>query len=101
MGKMSRSAGEAHPIQYLARDLTRLRSAGGIGSELNVLERGQGRKQVEGLEHEAHAMATKVEQLAPRRPRDVLSSHDHMALTRGIKSADDVQQRRLSTARWP
>ena len=41
-------------------------AAGDVGAELDVLERGQRREQVEGLEDEADRVAAKLEQLASR-----------------------------------
>jgi hypothetical protein len=97
--EMSRSFREPHTVQHLAGDLGRVLPTGSVVSELNVLDRRQCRKQVERLKHEAHPMPAKVEQLTARRPRDVPTRHHHVALTRGVEGADDVQQGRLAATR--
>jgi hypothetical protein len=75
--------------------------AGQVEGKRDVLERGQGRDQVERLEHEADPVAAEVGQLLLRQGGQVDLTEQHLAVRRLVQPGETVQQRRLPRAGRP
>ena len=74
---------------------------GDLGEQLHVLERGQGRHEIEELEYEPHPVTAIRGQLISRERRDVRPGNDDRAVRRFLDPADHVQQRGLARPRRP
>ena len=95
------AVGEADALERLARPLVAL-GGGDVRVEqrqLDVLERGGARQQVEALEHEAERLVADARELVGVQPRDLLAVEAKLARRRLVEAAEDVHQRRLARAR--
>ncbi len=86
-------------FEPLARDRGRVLSPRSVCPELHVLERGQPREEVEGLEDETRGVAAVRGQVAARGTGDRLPSDAYLAARRNIQASDKVQQCGLAAAR--
>ena len=74
-------------------------AAGEIGRELDVLERGEGGDEVEGLEHEADAVTTQDRQLLLRHAGEPLAGDLDLAGGEGVETSEAVHEGRLAASR--
>ena len=77
------------------------RPAGEQRGQLDVLERGQARHQVERLEHHAHLLAAQGRQRVVVEPHDRGAADDDIAGARRVEPGGEVQQGRLAGAGRP
>jgi len=87
---------ESDLLQRFRGDISRISATADIGAEFDVLEGGEGRKEIEGLEDEADRAPTKGEQLGAGGSRDVLAEDFDFPFGGRVQRPDHVQQRRLS-----
>ena len=91
---------EAHQIEQRLRACMAL----GFGDarhdhrQLEVLERGDARNEIEELKHEADAQQAMLFERALVHLREILSIDDDLSRRRPIDSAEQVEQRRLAAA---
>ena len=119
-GLVDQGAGNRHPLLLAARELVRevihpvvepdrvqhlasprvtRRSvhAGAVEQgELDVVEGGGPRQQVEALEHEADLPVAHLGQLVAREPGDIPAVEQVVAAGRPVEAAEDVHERRLA-----
>src|SRR5690349_4318268 len=78
------------------------RSHGGIGQrQLDILQRGMGREQVEALEDETQLAVPNPRPLRLRQPSDLLTTQQVLSTAGGIEAAEDVHEGGLAGTRRP
>ena len=97
---MRGAVGEADLLEQRQRPLAQLRRADADRSKprLDVLERGQGRDQVELLEDEAERVQPELRQLAVAERAEVAPLEEDAARARPVERAEQLQQGRLARA---
>ena len=93
--------GEAHLGEQRRRPRLRVRPAGQLERHRHVLDRGQGRDQVEGLEDVAHVVAPEARERVLVEAGDRDARHLDAARGRLVEPGDQPEQRRLAAARLP
>src|SRR5258705_2858394 len=99
---VAKPVAEAYGLQRVGRALPPLRSghlARVEQRELDVLDRGRAREQVEPLEHEADLRVAHVREVARRERRHVVPVQEVASGGRPIEAAEQVHERRLAGAR--
>jgi len=94
---------EANRVQQLARAIVDLllRPAAQMQRNGNILDRSEGRKEIEKLKNEADLIAAQTSELVVREAAEPRAVHFNLAGRRRIQAADEIQQRRLAGARGP
>ena len=93
----------ADALQYLLRAAAHFRPPGAPidQRQADILQCGQLRQQVEGLEHETDMPVPERGQLVVAKPGNIAPVEDASARCRAVQQADNVHERRLAAARRP
>ena len=102
IGELVALVAEAELAEQLDATLGR-RRVGAVQRELqaDVLDRGEERQQVVGLEDEPELVAAQARALALGQARDLVPADRHAAGGRRLEPADQAEQRRLPAAARP
>ena len=82
MGEMRGAVCQTDPIEHLTGERASTCAPGDVGSELDILKRGEGGEKVERLKDETDAPAAEREQLLARQPSDVPARYNDPPLAR-------------------
>src|SRR6266496_1810662 len=100
---MDRALREPDFVEQRKRAIAEIRTAHARRRELrlDVLDGGQGRDQIELLEHEAERAQPELCELAVVQRREVAALEEDAASARPVERAEQLQKRRLAAAARP
>ena len=98
---MCEAGGETHLLEFGARALGCVARAGKLKRRGDVFERGHGRNQVKGLEHDADALAAKARQGVFVQRAELDAVNLNFAFIWPLKAGHDHEQRRFARTGSP